>query len=141
MCAVEVVIAQLLLQVALEAVSFGTSERAKLGRALLEDRLLETLDMAVRLWAAGTDAPLLDAQALQPVIEVSGAKLGAVIGDDRFQPPAGAGELGGDPFDERAAVLAGIAWRGVELGPGEAGGDIDRGVLPDCAFVPERRPT
>jgi hypothetical protein len=121
--AVEVVVAEVLLEIALEGGQLG-HERAGEGGSpvLLEDRLLQTLDVAVRGRSAGADPSLLDAEVLQSLAEVAGAKLGAVVGDDRLQLPAGRGELRGYPLDERAAVLgAGVARRGVELGPGEAG--------------------
>ena len=56
------------------AVSFGTSERAKAGPpALLEDRLLQALDMAVRGRSAGVDPPLLDGAPPEPLAEVARA--------------------------------------------------------------------
>ncbi len=47
--------------------------------ALLEDRELEPFDVAVRGRSAGTDPPLVDLQLGQPVDELVGAELGAVV--------------------------------------------------------------
>src|SRR5262249_23610172 len=105
--------------------------------ALFEDRLLQALDVTVRLRAAGADPALLDGESLERLPEVSGAILGAVVRDHGLQPPARAGELGGDTLDERAAVLGGrVLGGGVELCPCERGGDVDRRVLPDRALRP-----
>jgi hypothetical protein len=49
----------------------------------------------VRGGAAGADPPLLDIELVERVDELVGAKLGAVVADQRLQPPAGRSKLAG----------------------------------------------
>jgi hypothetical protein len=60
-------------------------------------------------------ARLLDAQLVERVDEAPRAKLGAVIRDHGFVPPASAGKLGSDPTHERRAVHGSPRWL-AELG-------------------------
>jgi hypothetical protein len=81
MRAVEVVVAEVLLQIACERGQLG-HERAGKGRspALLEDRLLQALDVAVRLRPSSPDAAVFDVELAERAAEVARAKLGAVVG-------------------------------------------------------------
>jgi len=141
--AVEVVGVGVALEVTFERRQLG-QERAGEGGApaFLEDRQLQPLDVSVGGRAAGADPALLDRERCERLGEGGGAEFGAVVCDDRVQAPAGGSQFGSDAFDERRAVAGcGIARRGLELGPGETGADLDRRVLPPAPFVPERRPT
>src|SRR4029453_5410294 len=136
MRAVEVVVAEVLLQIACERGQLG-HERAGKGRspALLEDRLLQALDVAVRLRPSSPDAAVFDVELAERAAEVARAKLGAVVRDHRLETPTGTSELGGDPLDEcRAVPHRRVARRGIQRRPGEARGDVDRRVLPDGPF-------
>jgi hypothetical protein len=73
------------------------------------------------------------------VPELVGAELRSVIGDHVFELPAGLGELGRDPVDDGGGVFGqGIPRACVELGPGVAGGNVDRVVLPDGPLGAQR---
>jgi hypothetical protein len=64
------------------------------------------------------------------------AVLPAVVGQDALELPAGRLQLGGDATGELRGLVAGrvAARTGHELCPGEGGGDVDRGQLPDSAL-------
>ena len=94
--------------------------------ALLEDGPLDPLDGTVGLRPAGADEALFDAEALDRLLEVEGAELGAVVGCNCLQSPAGGRKFLGDPADEGGGELgAGVARGAVDLGPDEGTGDID----------------
>ena len=56
--------------------------------AFVEDRLVESLDVAVGLGPAGADAGVADVTAFKEVAE-AGPKLVAIVGDDAFELPTG----------------------------------------------------
>ena len=56
--------------------------------ALVEDGLVQRLDVAVALWAAGSDAADADAVDGDRATEALGAKLDSVVGEDALEPPA-----------------------------------------------------
>jgi hypothetical protein len=74
--------------------------------ALLEDRLVERLDVAIRLWSAGMDSTVAGLELLQCGREVA-AELVAVIGEHPLQPPAGGLQLPCDPLGELAGLSSG----------------------------------
>jgi hypothetical protein len=94
---VVVVVAEVVDEVSLERGQLGYEGAGERGSpAFLEDCELEPFDVAVRGWSAGADPPLLDPELGEVACEFVGAKLGAVIGDQGLEPPAGCGEFGGD---------------------------------------------
>ena len=132
--AVEVVEAQVGVELAAQATERRVHVAGK-GRApaLVEDRLVQRLDVAVGLRASGVDAALLGTQALGGEAELA-LELVCVVAEEALQAPARIAELAGDvPRKARGLLCGGIA-RGRlgdhELGPGERGGDVDRRQVP-----------
>ena len=107
---VEVVIGEVLVEVALERGDLGHQRAGKGGPpALLENGQLQALDAAVEVRPAGLDEALAGAERLDGVVEVLGPELEAVVGADLAQLPAGRLELAGDAVEQ----LAGVAGAGV----------------------------
>jgi hypothetical protein len=68
--------------------------------AFVEDRLVESFDVAVGLGPAGVDAGVADPAVFEQLVE-AGAKLVAIVGDDAFQLPTSVCEIFGDPATRR----------------------------------------
>ena len=114
----------------------GMSERAKAGRQH-SSRMVSwrRSTQPLEFGPAGLDEALAGAELIDGVAEVLGPELGAVVGADLFELPAGRLELSGDAVEQLAGVAgAGVALGGAQLGPGVGGGDVDRRVLPDGAL-------
>ena len=103
--------------------------------ALLEDGALDPLDCTVGLWPGSANEALLDAQLGGDILELEGAELGAIVGRDRFQLPAGLGQLPANSTEQsNGEVGAGIEMGAVDLSPDEGASHVDGGVLPDLAL-------
>jgi len=132
----EVVVAQVGSQVPSQGRVFG-HQRHREGRppALLQDGSLNPLNSAIGLWSPGSDEALLDAECGDRLPEVEGTELGAVVGGDGLELPAGRRELLGDsPGEGGGELSAGVEVGAVNLGPDEGAGNVDGGVLPDPAL-------
>jgi len=103
--------------------------------ALVEDRLVQRLDVAVGLRAPGMDAGVLGAQALHCRGELA-LELVAVVREEALQAPACGLEVSRYPASQLGCLLrARIALLGDhQLRPAEGRGDVDRGELPDLAL-------
>src|SRR5439155_1062859 len=110
------------LEVALERCQLW-DQRAREGRspALLEDRQLQALDVAVGGRPAGANEAMVDVELVDRLLELPGAKLRAVVGDHGLEAPTGLGELPRHPSDERPTPPGPrVLGRRVKLGPGKA---------------------
>src|SRR2546427_8563003 len=88
-CALEVVVAQVVGEVAAESLEADLEVAGEGGApALVEDRLVQRLDGAVGLGAAGADPGRARAEPLEGVLEAA-AKLAAVVAERPLEPPAG----------------------------------------------------
>src|SRR2546421_782353 len=90
--------------------------------ALLEDRSVEALDVAVGLWASAVDAAVARVERLKRVCERRLCELGAVVGEDALELPARLLELARNTLDQaRGLGLAYPAIRAAhQLSPGVA---------------------
>src|SRR5215213_10750643 len=119
----------------------GAGAREGGAPALFEDGQLDAFDAAVAVRSAGADEALAGAEPLDRLAELPGAEFRAVVGCDLFELPAAVGELVRDAVQEFAGVArARVALAGVQLGPAEGRGDVDRGVLPDAALGARQAP-
>src|SRR5207253_10867308 len=106
--------------------------------AFLEDGALDALHRAVGLRSASPDEAVRRAVLLHRLAEGRRSKLGAVVGGDGAQGPAGGGQIASDAMHQGAGVAhRGIEWRDVDLGPDKGTGDFNR-RLPDPAFGPRQ---
>src|SRR5439155_20275764 len=94
--AVEVVVGEVAVEFSLEA-GVARVEVASEGGppALLEDCLVERLDVAVGLRAAGVDGGDLGPDPRDRGVEALAAKLVAVVGEHALEPPASGLQLAG----------------------------------------------
>ena len=98
-------------------------------------------DAAVAVGAPGADEALCATEAPDARAEVLGTELRAIVGGDFTQPPARGGEFCGDAVQQLAGVSrTRVALRGMQLGPAEGRGDVNRGVLPDGALGARQAP-
>ena len=133
MDAVVVVEAQVGVELALEAGVAGIEVAGKRrSPALIEDRLVQRLNVAVGLRTTGADPGEIDLQPLNRGREVA-LELVAVVGEQPLQAPAGGAQISGDATGQPRGLLGGrVAALGDDkLRPNERGADVDRGELPD----------
>src|SRR5712691_3846681 len=141
--AVEVVVDEVALELPLEPRVARIQVAGEGGApALREDRLVQGLDVPVRLRTSGVDVRDPGAQALERRVEERTLELVAVVGEDALEPPAGGLELARDPAGELRGLLGGRVALPAddELGPGEGGVDVDRAQLPDRALAAAQAP-
>ena len=97
MRAVVVVVLEILRQISAEGREAGDQGAREGGAvALLQDGLVDALDTAVALGATGADARVTHARAVQRLGEGGAGELTGVVGADAGEPPAVAGQVGGD---------------------------------------------
>src|SRR3954465_1254296 len=125
------------------AVIRGTSERANAGRQ--HSSTMVSWTRSTQPLLLGRPARMKRCRAPSASTAAPkcfGAELRTVIGGDLAQLPARGSELGREAMHELHGVpRARVALGGVQLGPRVGRRDVDGGVLPDRALVPDNRPT
>ena len=105
--AVVVVVVEVGVEVACEAaVADVQVPRERRAPALVEDRLVEPFDVAVRLRPSGVDSCVGDAEAVEGRVEGS-FELAAVVAEYTFELPSARSEPTCDALGEAAGVRAG----------------------------------
>ena len=105
--AVEVVVAEVALEIALEPGEADVQVAGEGGSpALIEDRLVRGPEGAIRLRPAGADERVPRPEAGDAVPEARGPKLAAVIREHALELPTGGAELGGHAAGELRGLLA-----------------------------------
>src|ERR1044072_10049482 len=95
--AVEVVEARVGVELAFEAAQTRLHVTGEGGSpALVEDRLVQGLDVAIGLWATGMDAGVTGAQVFHHLGELA-PELVAVVGGEAPPPPPGSRRMSGAP--------------------------------------------
>src|SRR6187200_829342 len=115
---------------------WGRATWRTLGASILRGwSALDALDAAVGVRSPGADEALARAEVGDGGPKRAGAELRAVIRRDLAQLPARLGDLARDAVQQLAGMAsARVALGGAQLGPGEGGGHVDGGVLPDGAL-------